>query len=99
MTRPNFPHGAAFLLVFSAAWMLGRPPAYAAPAPMRIECPRTLPSDAVAMRQRPDGWTQAAPAGYPLGERGVLTGAPDEQAYLMPDRPGAKPDSEKWSFF
>lgn len=71
---------------------------HAAPAPTRLECPKTLPPDAVAMRERPDGWTQAAPAGYPLDERGVLTGAPDEQAYLMPDRPGEKANSEKWSF-
>lgn len=94
----------AFSLVLAAGGaiggMLSQPAtARAAESPVRIECPRTLPDDAVTKRQRRDGWTQAVPGEHSLSDWGVLTGAPDEQAYLMPDRPGAKPDSERWSFY
>lgn len=99
MSDRYFPFGLVLAAAGAVVWALSNPGLARAAAPIRIECPRNLPSDTVAMRPRPDGWTQAAPAGYPLDERGVLTGAPDEQAYLIPDRPGEKRHSEKWSFY
>lgn len=101
MTGRGFPLDWVLAAAGAGIWALSNPVGAAA-APIRIECPRTLPPDVMAMRERPDGWTQAVPAtpvGYPLDGRGVLTGAPDEQAHLKPDRPGAKPNSEKWSFY
>ena len=100
MIRRHIPFGWILAAACVGCWSLCNPVSVCAAAvPSRIECPGTLPSDTVTMRERPDGWTQAAPAGHPLDERGVLTGAPDEQAYLMPDRPGSKRNSEKWSFY
>lgn len=72
--------------------------ARAATPPVRIACPKELPADTVVMRERSDGWVQAAPGGRRLDEWGLLTGAPDGETYLVPDRPGAKRGSEKWSF-
>ena len=87
MTARGFPIGLTLVAAGAMSWLLSHQQlAWAAPAPQsfRVQCPRELPVGAVPVSERADGWAVTAPGGRALDSWGILTGAPDEQAYLKP---------------
>lgn len=55
-----------------------------AAAAFHIECPRLSPEKALPLTVSADGWTVSTPASHRNDGAGMVHGAPDEQAYLVP---------------
>ncbi len=87
-------------------WLLSRPIiAHAAPPPpFRVVCPMLLPADMVPMRSIADGWT-ATSGVWTVDDSGMLHGAPNESAYLVPtwkktEKHGKRTtDNRGWSLY
>lgn len=50
----------------------------------RTHCPQSLPEGVLPTRERPDGWTASAPAGFVIDGAGMQHGTPGEKAHLKP---------------
>ena len=103
MSQLDHPFG--LLLATSAAMVsLLSQPIAAHAAPHRVECPHWLPPGSVPMRTTPEGWNMSASAPWKLDGSGILHGAPDEEAYLIPNyahktnRQGQTTSVRRWSF-
>ena len=72
----------------AALWALGQTTCvHSAPAHTaryRVACPDILPPGLVPTRTEADGWAMAAPQQWPADGSGMLHGAHDGQAYLVP---------------
>ena len=74
------------------------------PVPFIVECPATLPAGAVPMQTVLSRWTVAAVRPWAFDGSGMLHGAPDEEAYLVPDATGSakrvagSPAVRRWTF-
>ena len=106
MRGRDFPFGLLLAWVAAMGWLLTRPLiAHGAPtAPFRVVCPMLLPADMVPMRSTADGWT-ATSGVWPVDDSGMLHGAPNEGAYLLPDwkktqkNSGHTIDNRRWSLY